>query len=48
MLEQKEKNDQFIDEIREQIERLKMYVPTDKAGYDTIAGVQPDPPSLLS
>jgi len=46
--EQKFKNDEFINEIQEKVEKLKIYVPTDKGGYTTISGVQPDGPSLLS
>jgi len=37
--EQETKNRQFDEQIRTKVEQLSMYVPTDIAGHDTIAGL---------
>lgn len=34
--------------MSQKLEELKLFVPTDAIGYDTVAGLQPDRCSLLS
>ena len=39
MQDQQAKNAELIRDIQAKVEELKIYVPTDKSGYESVAGV---------
>ena len=46
--EQQDRHSLLRAEMSQKLEELKLFVPTDAIGYDTVAGLQPDRCSLLS